>query len=37
MRAPEQSVSGASMFGNGMSETIRMKQQLLGVQFSRRF
>ncbi len=35
MRAPEQSVSGVSMFGG--VETIRMKQQLLGVQFSRRF
>lgn len=43
MRAPEQSVSGVSMFdpmygGQGqVRETIRMKQQLLGVQFSRRF
>jgi len=43
MRAPEQSVSGVSMFdpmygGTGaVRETIRMKQQLLGVQFSRRF
>ncbi len=46
MRAPEQSVSGVSMFdskafggpGNeSVRETIRMKQQLLGVQFSRRF
>ena len=42
MRAPEQSVSGVSMFdpmygGTGaVRETIRMKQQLLGVQFSRR-
>jgi long-chain fatty acid transport protein len=46
MRAPEQSVSGVSMFdnpafggpGNGsVRETIRMKQQLIGVQFSRKF
>ena len=43
MRAPEQSVSGVSMFdpmygGTGaVRETIRMKQQLIGVQFSRRF
>lgn len=43
MRAPEQSVSGVSLFdpmygGQGqVRETIRMKQQLIGVQFSRRF
>lgn len=37
MRAPEQSVSGDSIMVPGAKETIRMKQQLLGVQFSRRF
>ena len=43
MRAPEQSVSGVSLLdpmygGQGqVRETIRMKQQLIGVQFSRRF
>ncbi len=37
MHAPEQSVSGDSIMVPGAKETIRMKQQLLGVQFSRKF
>lgn len=35
MRAPEQSVSGPSMFGG--TDTIRMKQQSLGIAWSTRF
>lgn len=45
MRAPQQSVSGPSMYnspslagpGNGGTETIRMKQQSLGIAWSTRF
>ncbi|MEN9904964.1 MAG: hypothetical protein RLZZ555_1529 [Pseudomonadota bacterium] len=37
MRAPEQSVSGPNLMDPRAQETIRMKQQLIGVQYSRKF
>ena len=37
MHAPKNSVTGGSMFGPGMTETIRMSQQSLGVQYGWKF
>ena len=37
MYAPKNSVTGGSMFGPGMTETIRMSQQSLGVQYGWKF
>jgi long-chain fatty acid transport protein len=37
MHAVSNSVTGNSFFGNGIQETIQMKQNSLGVQYSRQF
>lgn len=37
MYAPKSSISGASMFGDGSTETIRMSQQSLGIQYGWKF
>jgi long-chain fatty acid transport protein len=37
MHALSNSVTGNSFFGNGIQETVTMKQSSLGIQYSRKF